>query len=684
MTRIGLSLVELKDSDITEEKHAKEAGMNAEEYERARRLIGRKPNKAELSIIATLWSERCSYKSSKAYLSALSSQGPHVLTSPRENVGVLDIGDNMALVVCTGAYSNNTFMEAMHNLNSDCARLLRDISYTGAKPLITTNLFCFGESDIEKNKLYFDDFVNKNINYFDVLASRKIYFNKSYNNNYTVNSFALGIVNKRDLFIARASELKNRVLYVCPDPAKEEPAKSEKLLLDACLRARQEDPALAIQDIGIAGLSSVCFKMAHRSSTGIFLRLDDMPLGTIPKSGSEIMLSEKHGRSLLLAEPKKVLAIKEIFAHYGFLCIDIGSVTSDGIVRIFYKGEEIVHLGSTLIIENAPRYRQSFSLPQKKAKARSLKSQWPIDVREALQLYAQEMTSKKSNLLSLLKIPHSKKVLAFSFNEHQRLLRLDAYEGARRLLLQAMLEVASLGAFPVAMSYCLNFGSAENEAAMANIKYAIDGLAEAAKKAQIPVLSGKQNVYNENNAAPILPMLSVAMLGLCEEEEPIAISEVEEGDLLMLLGDLPQDFLGLEQHIPSNCSDVVLMPWDFQHIGQLCSLTKLALHHGFTRSAHVLGQGGLLASLISIMKKSALGLSISFGSEWLLSELGLGLLSEASPRVLLVVKKHYEAHIKELCAQRLAVLNLGVVTKKDLQILHNKSIIAHENLQNWL
>ncbi len=719
----------LSDAHIVDEYYAQDVGLSLDEFDRIKRLLMRSPNKVEIAIIGALWSEHCSYKSTKAHLSKLPTTGPHVLVGPGENAGVIDIGDGLALVFKIESHNHPSFIEPFQGAATGVGGILRDVFTMGARPFVAANLLRFGEPHHQKVPFLFDG-VTRGIasygNCFGVpTVLSNVDFHSSYNGNNLVNAFAMGVVKKEAIFLGAAAGVKNRVLYVgaktgrdgimgavmASDTFGDETDKrptvqvgdpfKEKLLLEACLMCFKEGLVIGIQDMGAAGMTSSCFEMANRASTGLSINLDDVPVRDAHMSAYDIMLSESQERMVMVVEQKNIPRIKEIFSRFELDAVDIGCVTGDGMVRIQHNAKEVVNLAATLIIENSPRYRRNYhSLVPKKVS--SLKSQLEVEVKDAFISWHRDFGQKDLSFIThqfdhhtglntlvgpgesdavLLRVPGSEKATALSLLAMPKLTKIDPFEGAKRTVLQSLLEISAQGASAVGISNCLNFGSPENEEVMTDLKQAIDGMAEAASAIGVPIISGNVSLYNETSGQPILPTLALSMVGL--NEHPLkhtVFKKAREGDHLLLLGDLPVDYSGSEAIFQDLPEHHALYPWDPDHVHVLAKVLKNLVLDELCQCMSVVGRGGLLHALLKICSHSRLGGSIDFSKEWLKNELGLGLLSEETPRVLLSVASKNLEEVIEHCAQKTSLFHLGIMGGSAVSIQHQGLLIYSEDM----
>lgn len=725
----ALNFATLTDTSPTEESHAESAGLSPLEYERIRRLLSRAPNKVELGIIGAMWSEHCSYKSSKAHLSKLPSKGPNVLVGPGENAGIIDIGDNLAIVFKIESHNHPSFIEPFQGAATGVGGILRDIFTMGAEPFAAANFLRFGRPSHKRVPKLIEGVVSGIASYGNCFGvptvMTNVDFHACYDGNNLVNAFAIGVLKKDEIFLGKACGLNNRVLYVgartgrdgimgavmasdvfSKDTEQKRPTVqvgdpfTEKLLLNACLDVFKNKLIVGVQDMGAAGLSCATFEMANRGGAGLSINLDHVPLRDDTLTAYDIMLSESQERMLMVCEPHQVQHVQAIFAKYDLDCVDLGAVTSDGVVKIHHRGREVASLSANLVIENAPRYRRSYlsKIPFNRTR---IKDTVTLDIKTVVERAKNDLAQKDLSWITnqfdhhiglntvvgpseadatLIRVPTSQKAVALSVVGNGKLCKINPVEGARRTVFLGALEVAAQGATEVGITNCLNFGSPENVAVMTELKHVIDGLAHAASELDIPVVSGNVSLYNETNGQPILPTLALVMVGLSDSfYRHTKIKNAKVDDLLVILGELPDDFCGAESALNDDFLNVELRPWDAELIYNLSEILRMSVHERLISSASVIGRGGLLHALIKMMAHTSSGVAIDFGVEWLRKEIALGLISEDSPQILLSLREKDLARLQERCVKkRVSLTTIGRLGGDELRIAHAGNVLFSE------
>lgn len=575
-------------------EQVQEAGLNFKEYELAKKIVGRAPSKLETGIIASMWSEHCSYKSSRKYLKNLPSTAPHVLVGPGENAGVVDIGDGLALAFKVESHNHPSYIEPYEGAATGMGGILRDVFTMGARPIAAMNLLRFGSPNHAKTSYLTKGVVAGISNYGNSFGVPTIYsdidFHPSYNGNILVNAFALGLVKHDEIFLGVAEGVGNSIFYVGaktggdgihgatmasgsfesdteakrPTVQVGDPFK-EKILLEACLECFKQKLIVGIQDMGAAGLTSSSFEMAGRSGTGVVLDLSKVPLRAANMSPYEIMLSESQERMLLVAKPGCEEQINNIYKKWDLDCTQIGEVTGDGQVRLRWQGTEVCALPALALSEEAPLYDRPWSAPEIGRVDASFASEktlqellekvvvhpsvsdqsWNTEQYDS-QVQVGTIAAHQVAEAAVVRVKGLSKKIAMTLISNSRLCALDPYEGVRRIFAEAMLRLACVGAKPLAVSDCLNYGSPEKELGMWQLKSGIEALGEMASVCEVPVISGNVSLYNETGEDNIYPTPTLGMVGLSNESNGMPTLKVAPGDSLYLLGEFAPNLCGAE------------------------------------------------------------------------------------------------------------------------------------------
>ncbi len=579
---------------------AAEHGLTAEEYARIREILGREPGFTELGIFSVMWSEHCSYKSSKVHLRRLPTHGPQVVQGPGENAGVVEIGGGWVAAFKIESHNHPSFVEPFQGAATGVGGILRDVFTMGARPIAVMNSLRFGpiaeqrapqpsdDAGIKRNRRIFDGVVRGIAHYGNCFGvptiGGEIHFEPCYSGNPLVNALALGIARKEKLFFARARGEGNPVIYVGAKTGRdgihgasrlasaeftEESQQKrpnvqvgdpfmEKLLLEACLEAMQTGAVVGIQDMGAAGLTCSTCEMASRGATGIEIELERVPQRESGMTPYEMMLSESQERMLLVAESGREQEVLAVFRKWGLDAVEIGRVTSDGILRVRHHGAVVAEIPAHPLAEEGPVYQRPMAPPPAREDARLV--EFATDGADLtgnfLQLLAAPAIASKrciyeqydhmvqTNTLllpgagdaALVRVKGTARALALSTDGNARWCHLDPRAGATAAVAEAARNVACTGARPLAATNCLNFGSPEKPEVMWEFSEAIDGMSEACRALGVPITGGNVSFYNETLGRSIYPTPVVGILGVLEDaSRAVGMGFQNEDDIILLL-----------------------------------------------------------------------------------------------------------------------------------------------------
>ncbi|HWF40394.1 MAG TPA: phosphoribosylformylglycinamidine synthase subunit PurL [Candidatus Acidoferrales bacterium] len=577
---------------------AAEHGLTPDEFARIQKILGRDPNITELGIFSVMWSEHCSYKSSRTHLKRLPTRGTHVVQGPGENAGVVDIGDGLVAVFKIESHNHPSFVEPFQGAATGVGGILRDIFTMGARPIAVLDSLRFGpitptpgvsEEEITRNRHILDGVI-RGIGFYGncfgvATVGGEVVFEPCYANNPLVNALALGIARREELFFARASGIGNPVIYVgaktgrdgihgasllaSAEFSEESQQKRpnvqvgdpfmEKLLLEACLEAMRTGAVVAIQDMGAAGLTSSSCEMASRGGVGIEIDLARVPQRETGMTPYDIMLSESQERMLLVAEHGREREVFDVFQKWGLDAMEVGRVTSDGQLRVLNHGSVAADIPAHAIAEQGPVYQRPIAAP-KATESRSSEFKFasaPTNLTENFKrlLASPTIASKKwitdqydsmvrtntrfgpgSGDAAVLRLKETKRGLALSTDGNGRWCQLNPRVGAMHAVAEAARNVACSGARPIAATNCLNFGNPEKPEVMWQFSEAIEGIGEACRALDTPITGGNVSFYNETLGKPIYPTPVLGVLGLLENaEDALGSGFRNEGDVIVLL-----------------------------------------------------------------------------------------------------------------------------------------------------
>ncbi|HSM14189.1 MAG TPA: phosphoribosylformylglycinamidine synthase subunit PurL, partial [Thermoanaerobaculia bacterium] len=564
---------------------AAEMGLSGEEYGRIEKLLGRTPTLTELGITSALWSEHCSYKSSKVYLKEFPTSGPHVLQGPGENAGIVDIGHGWVAAFKMESHNHPSYIEPYKGAATGVGGILRDVFTMGARPVALLDSLRFGRLDAPRMRSLVDGVVRGIGDYGNCVGIPTVGgetgFHPSYDGNILVNAFALGIARRERIFSAKATGVGNPILYagsrtgrdgihgatMASDSFDAESEKkkptvqvgdpfTEKVLLEACLEAMRSSAIVAIQDMGAAGLTSSCFEMAARGGVGFRLDLDRVPLREPGLSAYEMMLSESQERMVIVARRGKEEEVAKVFRRWGLEVERIGELTGDQRAEIRHKGKLEAAMAIAPLTDEAPLYQRPVERPKNLEKLQSPPEvPEPDDPAGALErlLGTPELGSKewvwrqydhtvRTNTVAgpggdaaVLLLKGTPNGLALSSDVNPVYCALDPRTGGRQAVAEAARNLACVGAEPVGLTDCLNFGNPENPEVMWQFRECVRGMAEACRKLAVPVVSGNVSLYNETDGRSIHPTPTVAMVGVIPDLGNAPASHFRRADRRVVL-----------------------------------------------------------------------------------------------------------------------------------------------------
>ncbi len=638
---------------------AAEHGLTEEEYGRLVALLGRTPSWTELGIASALWSEHCSYKSSKVYLRTFPTSGPHVVHGPGENAGVVDLGNGWVAAFKMESHNHPSYIEPYQGAATGVGGILRDVFTMGARPIAVMDSLRFGDLDAPRMRYLVDGVVRGIGGYGNCVGIPTVGgetgFHRSYDGNILVNAFALGLARRDRIFTAEARGAGNPVLYVGSRTGRdgihgatmaseafdaESEAKrptvqvgdpfTEKVLLEACLDAMRGGAIVAIQDMGAAGLTSSAFEMAGRGGTGIRLDLDRVPLREPGLTPYEIMLSESQERMVIVARRGRQEEVARVFRRWGLEVVEIGEITGDGRAVLRWQGGVAADMPVAPLTAEAPVYRRPAAPPADLAARQADPEVPPVDDPAATLralLTTPELASKEwiwrqydhsvrtSTVLgpggdaAVLLLKGTTSALALSCDVNPVYCWLDPRTGGAQAVAEAVRNLATVGAEPVGLTDCLNFGNPENPEVSWQLREAVRGMAEACRALEVPVVSGNVSLYNETEGRSIHPTPTVAMVGMVPDVATLPRSWFRQaGDRILLLGADAGEYggsaylrlvHGIEQGRPPKV--------DLDAEARLAELLRVLVFQGSVATAHDLSEGGLAVALAEACFGAGLG-----------------------------------------------------------------------------
>ena len=625
--------------------------LTEDEYKKILEILGREPNITELGMFSVMWSEHCSYKSSRVHLKKLPTTGPRVVQGPGENAGAVDIGDGLCVVFKMESHNHPSFIEPYQGAATGVGGILRDVFTMGARPIALLDSLRFGGLDSAKNRHLMRGVVAGIAGYGNCMGvptvGGEVRFDDIYSLNPLVNAFCLGVAHKDRIFRGTAAGVGNPVIYfgsktgrdgihgatMASDAFDNESEQKrptvqvgdpfqEKLLLEACLELMANDLLVGIQDMGAAGLTSSSCEMASRAENGIELDLTHVPRREPGMTPYELMLSESQERMLMVAKAGKEEECLRICRKWDLDVAVVGKVTGDGRLRVLDQGQVVAEIPAKALADDGPRYERPYSPPAYQDMLTNLNYDSIPDVKDANAalltllssptiaskrwVYEQYDHMVRTNTIvrpgsdaAVVRIKGTNKAVAMTVDCNGRYCLLHPYEGARLAVVEAARNLVCSGAEPIGLTDCLNFGNPERPDIMWQFVLAIEGLKDACEHFNIPIVSGNVSFYNETNGLSIYPTPMLGMVGLIDEADRAMTQWFrDEGDAIVLLGKTREDLGGSEylkvlQHREQGSPPFLSL--DIEKALQDFALK--VIHEGLVQSAHDCSDGGLAVAL---------------------------------------------------------------------------------------
>jgi phosphoribosylformylglycinamidine synthase II len=638
-------------------------GLKPDEYQRILDLIGREPTVTELGIFSAMWNEHCSYKSSKRWLRTLPTTGRVVIQGPGENAGVIDIGDGQVAVFKMESHNHPSYIEPYQGAATGVGGILRDVFTMGARPIAALNALRFGAPDHPRTRHLVAGVVAGIGGYgnsFGVpTVGGEVNFHPRYNGNCLVNAFALGIAEADGIFYSKAEGVGLPVVYLGAKTGRDgvggatmasaefderieerrptvqvgDPF-TEKRLLEACLELMRTGAVVAIQDMGAAGLTCSAVEMGAKGGLGIALDLDAVPTRETGMSAYEMMLSESQERMLMVLRPEKHAEAEAVFRKWGLDFADVGRTTDDLRFTVSRNGEVVADLPIKELGDEAPEYDRPWvaSKPPAPLDAASLP---PTDVSEALMrligcpdlasrrwvweqydhLVQGNTVQRPGGDAAVVRVEGTEKALALSVDVTPRYVEADPFEGAKQAVAECWRNLTAVGATPLAVTDNLNFGNPERPEIMGQLVRAIQGLGEACRALDFPIVSGNVSLYNETNGEGILPTPAIGGVGLLADWRTGAtLAFKAEGEAILLAGapagwgtHLGQSIYLREVH---GREEGPPPPVDLAHEKRVGDCVRAAIQAGLVTAVHDLSDGGLAVALAEMAMASGIGATV--------------------------------------------------------------------------
>ena len=723
---------------IVNEQVAIDHGLKKDEYAKICELLKRTPNITELGIFSAMWNEHCSYKSSRLHLKKLPTKGKQVIQGPGENAGVVDIGDNDAIVFKIESHNHPSFIEPYQGAATGVGGIMRDVFTMGARPIANLNSIHFGSPQHKKTKNLLRGVVHGIGGYGNCMGVPTIAgqtnFDSSYNGNILVNAMTLGLVKKDKIFYSKAAGLGKPVIYVGSKTGRDgihgasmasasfdekiEEKKptvqvgdpfTEKLLLEACLELMAGDSIIAIQDMGAAGLTSSSIEMASKGNLGIEINLNKVPCRETKMTPYEIMLSESQERMLIVLENGKEDQAKKIFDKWNLDFAVIGKTTKSKKIELFFDNEQVADIPVNTLVENSPMYDRKWKkakLPKKnKIKKEDLKNLKIIDVLKKVlshpnvcskewiwQQYDHtvmgDTIQKPGGDSGVVRVHGTDKAVAASVDSSAVYCWAHPLTGGKQVVCESFRNLISVGAKPVAITNCLNFGSPENEENMGEFVECVQGIGEAAEYLKFPVVSGNVSFYNQTKEEGIKPTPSIGGVGLIKDYNKMITMDFKELDNIVLVigkteGHIDQSLFARNILDEKNGPPPEINLFNEKNNGE--TLLKL-IDAGYIKSAHDVSIGGIITAVSKMCIKGNKGINLK-KPKYLINEIEY-YFAEDQGRYIIEVSKNSLKKVTDILVKNAVHFDeLGTINEDQL-FINEKTKVTIDELRtsntNWL
>ncbi|NDI35984.1 phosphoribosylformylglycinamidine synthase subunit PurL [Chengkuizengella sediminis] len=718
---------------IADQKIYQQFGVTDEEFDKICGFLGRKPNYTEIGVFSVMWSEHCSYKTSKPILRKFPTTGERVLMGPGEGAGIVDIGDNQAVVFKIESHNHPSAVEPYQGAATGVGGIIRDIFSMGARPIALLNSLRFGSLNNDRVKYLFEHVVEGIAGYGNCIGiptvGGEVNFDDSYEGNPLVNAMCVGLIDHDQIQKGVAEGVGNPVFYVGPatgrdgihgatfsseELTEETQAKRsavqvgdpfmEKLVMEACLELIDSGIVLGIQDMGAAGLTCSSSEMASKAGNGMELYLDQVPQREEGMTAYEMMLSESQERMLFVIKPEHEEQAVGIFKRWGLDCPKVGKVTNDGSLKLFHQGELVADMPVTALVDECPVYNKSSKVPAYYESNQKLELSYDEvkDLNQALKdiLASPTVASKEwvynqydymvrtstavqpGSDAAVVTIRGTRKALAMTTDCNSRFVYLDPVVGGKIATSEAARNIVCSGAEPLAITDNLNFGNPDKPEIFWQLDQSAEGIAEACNVLNTPVIGGNVSLYNENNKGAINPTPVIGMVGLVYDVDHITTQAFKnDGDIVFLLGDTKDELGGSEfQTIIHGKTEGKPPVLDLNKEKLLLDTVLQAIQKGLVASAHDLSEGGLAVALAESCISGDKGAEINFQTN-LRSDVAL--FSESQSRILLsATPEQAETLEKWLLEQAVSYQKVGKVTNNsDLHIHVNDQQVIQSSVE---
>ncbi|MDG1287427.1 MAG: phosphoribosylformylglycinamidine synthase subunit PurL [Rickettsiales bacterium] len=726
-----MTATQTKPSPLLEQ--AMQYGMSEEEYNKVLTILGREPNITELGIFSVMWSEHCSYKTTRKHLGTLPTEAPHVICGPGENAGIIDIGDNQAIIFKMESHNHPSYIEPYQGAATGVGGILRDVFTMGARPIALMNALRFGSPEHHKTRHLVNGVVEGIAGYGNCVGVPTVggetQFHSSYDGNILVNAMAVGLARADNIFYSAAAGIGNPVVYVGSktgrdgihgatmasaefddDSAENRPTVqvgdpfTEKLLIEACLELMEEDAIIAIQDMGAAGLTSSSLEMADKGGCGIELELDKVPMREEGMTPYDLMLSESQERMLMVLKPEKQHIAERIFNKWELNIATIGTLTDTGRLVLKWHGDVAADIPVAPLADEAPIYdRPHIPTPAKPAIMEtedasleaSLKTLMACpEIASKSWIYQQydhmvmnDTFARPGGDAAIVRIHGTEKGVAITTDCTPRYCYADPIEGGKQAVAETWRNLVSVGAKPMAITNCLNFGNPERPEIMGQLVGGIDGIRQACLRLDYPVVSGNVSLYNETNGTGIHPTPAIGGVGLIKELDTAIASHVESNDLTLFLVGKTEGHLGASLYLREieGREEGAPPPVDLDAEYDNGSFVSKMISERRVSACHDLSDGGLLVSLTEMCFKNGIGMNVALpeGKNTIAFAYG----EDQARYVLAVAPEHTQAIREAATATEIILTELGTTGGDELNIegqFSTKIAELRELNESWL
>ncbi len=716
-----------------------EHGLSTEEYDIILDRLGREPNITELGIFSVMWSEHCSYKSSRRHLAKFLTTGERVIQGPGENAGVVDFDDGDAIIFKMESHNHPSYIEPYQGAATGVGGIMRDVFTMGARPIALMNALRFGEPDHPKTKSLVDGVVAGIGGYGNCVGVPTVggetNFHKGYNGNILVNAMCVGLAQADNVFYSAAKGVGNPIFYVGSktgrdgihgatmasaefddDSEEKRPTVqvgdpfTEKLLIEACLELMATDAIIAIQDMGAAGLTSSSVEMADKGGVGVQLDLDKVPQRETGLTPYEMMLSESQERMLMVIQPGKEQLAFDIFEKWELDVAQIGKTTDTGRMVLKHKGKKVCDIPIAPLADDAPNYDRPHTETPKRDVLEASDVYETQDYNDALKriISSPDIASKRwiweqydrhvmgdtvdssqsGGDAAIIRIHGKNKAVAITTDVTPRYCEADPYEGGKQCVAEAWRNLTCVGADPIAITDCLNFGNPERPEIMGQFVGCVEGMNEACRALSFPVVSGNVSLYNETNGQAIPPTPAVGGVGLIPDLEYYkTLSGAKDGDTLILIGET-LGWLGSSLYLRVNQSreDGAPPPVDLAAEKRNGDYVRRLIRNRRVNALHDCSDGGLAIAAVEMAFAGNIGINLAAAPSGIQTHAWL--FGEDQGRYLLSVEENSvnpiisTAHANDIPAQVVGTVGgLRISAANAFDIMLSKLSDEHEG---WL